>query len=53
MDTLCNYLIDLSECDCNKLITYKMTEIKTLVSVIQQDWPYKADRFIHWYFVKN
>ena len=33
MDTHCDQLIDWSECKCNELITYKITEIKTLVSV--------------------
>jgi len=33
MDTLCNQLIDWPKCECNELITYKITEIKTLVSV--------------------
>jgi len=36
MDTLFNQLIDWSECKCNELITYEITEIKTLVSVYKE-----------------
>jgi hypothetical protein len=34
MYTFCNQLIDWPECEWNELITYKITEIKTLVIVI-------------------
>jgi hypothetical protein len=34
MDALCNQLIGWPKCECTELITYKITEIKTLVIVI-------------------